>query len=1061
MFPTSPKSGHISKFDEAEDGRSPPAAGAACRASVCLRFPALYSPVGGGPAQTLSAVIVACALLFFCLDGRAQSRVDFHLLPAISTGPLDPDWSPDSSQLAFAMRGDLWVIPASGGTARARTQGPHYYSEPAWSPDGSKLAFTVDRDGNLDIGIVDSARGDVEILTSHAEDDFAPAWSGDGQSLYFATRRAGNLDILRLDLSTGQVAPVAHGPGNQYQPAVSPNGHSLAFVASVEGRNGSGGIWVMPLPAGQPRLVHYEESSYRMKPHWSADGASLFYVSDVAGTNNIARIPVAGGNRVWVTENPAGEFDAAPSPDGRHVAFVSNELGPTALQIVGSAGGPRPLWTTLSLRQREALAPTGVIRGRVLDQSGDPVAARLMLVASDGRAYTEDGKFHRMVPATRTHYQHTDGSFEIEVPAGLATVEAMRGFEFTPASVQVRVPANGTVAVDLRIQALATPRDNGWYSGDMHVHDLHEGRYGLTHEDFFQQLHADDLGVANALIHMDGTKIMGRWSDLTGTPSPLSNDRTILRYSQEYRGYFGHLALVGLDTFQMPLIGGVPYTPFAPDILGIGHIDGARAQGAIAGFVHPFNQPTSTPEEVGKRDIPVLAALGKADFYDVVSIASRELESAAVYYRLLNAGIRLAATGGTDNFSDVWFDPSGGAARTYARLQPGAPFTFENWLAAVRAGRTFATNGPLLFLSVDGREPGDELRRAGDDSNTHSVTVSVSSIAPLDRVELIVNGKVVQAWQPGENTQTWSFSTTITLPDAGWIAARAIGPASPYVGDAFAFAQTSPVHVLRDGQSFSSAADAAFLAESLATTWRLAEARDTWLTTAQKSAYQSGISAALDYYRRSALKHPEDAVFSEQAPAVFKVRLETSKGLIVIEMHREWSPLGVDRLYNLVRFGYYDDMRIHRIRHGDFVQFGINGDPSIAKAWRDQPIADDPVVVSNLRGTFAFAHGEPRDDRTTQVYINLRDKPEMDSLGFSIIGRVIEGMDVADSLYSGYGERAGGGIRGGKQAPVFDGGNAFLDLNYPRLDRILRGTIAPPDNRESTLTTEAQARREE
>ncbi|MFK7829569.1 MAG: CehA/McbA family metallohydrolase [Congregibacter sp.] len=984
------------------------------------------------------------------LGAMAQSRVDFHLLPAVSTGPLDPDWSPDSARLAYASRGDIWIIPASGGTAVALTQGPHYYSEPAWSPDGSKLALTVDRNGTLDIGIarfsaIASTDGAVTIVSQNADDDFAPVWSGDGQSLFFTTRRAGNLDILRLDLSSGTTVPVADGPGNQYQPAVSPDGMRLAFVASVQGRIGSGGIWVMSLPDGEPRLVHYEESSYRMKPMWSADGKSLFYISDTAGTTDIARIPADGGNRVWVTQDPAGEFDAAPSPDGKHLAFVSNELGPTALHIVSSAGGNRPLWTTVNLEQRKARAATGVIRGRVLNESGDTIPARVMLLASDGRAYTQNGNFHRIVPATRTHYQHTDGRFEIEVPAGMTSIEAMRGFEFTPASANIRVPAGGFADVELTLKSLVNPRNSGWFSGDMHVHDLHEGRYGLTHEDFFEQLTADGLNVANALIHMDGTKIMGRWSDLTGAPSPLSTDRTILRYSQEFRGYFGHFSLVGVDRFEMPLIGGVPHTPFAADTLGIGHIDRARAQGAIVGFVHPFNQPTATSTDVGKRDLPVLAALGKGDSYDVVSIASRELESAAIYYRLLNSGIRLAATGGTDNFSDVWFDPSGGAARTYARLQPGAPFNFTNWLEAVRAGRTFASSGPLLFLSVDGKEPGDELRVEGDGQRSFAVQVSVSSIAPLDRVEIIVNGEVMHAWDPAKNTQTWRFDTSLEIPDSGWVAARAIGPASPYVGDEFAFAQTSPVHILRNGQAFTLASDAAFLADAVAKTWQFARARDTWANEAEKQAYESGIRTAQDYYRRIVLKHPDDALFSEPAPDIFEAQLQTSQGPIVIEMHRNWSPLGVDRFYNLLRFGYYDDMRIHRIRAGDFVQFGIHGEPAVAKAWRDQPIADDPVVVSNMRGTFAFAHGEPADDRTTQVYINLRDKPEMDKLGFSVMGRVIQGMDVADSLYSTYAERAGGGIRGGKQAPVFNGGNAYLDANYPRLDRILRATIKQPD----------------
>ena len=991
----------------------------------------------GPAALTFACVLTALA----APQVNAQSRIDFHLLPAVSTGPLDPDWSPDGSELAYAMRGDVWVIPASGGTAVALTRGPHYYSEPAWSPDGSRIALTIDRDGDLDIGVVDAGGGEIRILTDHADDDFAPEWSPDGKRLLFATRRSGNLDIFSVDVAGGSVEAVVDGPGNQYQPAVSPDGQTLAYVGSVEGRLGSGGIWTMPLSGGSPTLIHYEESSYRMKPRWSADGASLFYISDSAGTRDVARVPAAGGNRVWVTEDTADEFDAAPSPDGARVAFVSNDTGPTRLFVANADGGRRAAWWLIDTNDRDAGIPTGTLRGRIVGADGRTMPARLLLGASDGRTYTEDGGFHRMVPATRTHYQHTDGTFEIEVPAGRTYVEAMRGFEYRPGHSLVVVPANGIANVEIKLEPISLDVSAlGWYSGDMHVHDLHEGRYGLTHEDFYTQLLADGLGVANALIHMDGTKIMGRWSDLTGEPSPLSANETILRYSQEFRGSFGHFALIGIDEFKMPMIGGVAGTPFAPDTLGIEHIDAAHAEGGIAGFVHPFNGPTSTPADVGRRDLPVLAALGKADFYDVVSVASRELESAAVYYRLLNAGLRLAATGGTDNFSDVWYDASGGTARTYARLAPGENFDFSNWIEAVRAGRTFATSGPLLFLSVEGREPGVELFLGGNESDTLSIDLGVTSIVPLERVELIVNGEVVETWTVSGDGN-WAFDSSIELPDSGWIAARAVGPSSQYVGDAFAFAQTSPVYVTRDGKPFTSAADAAFLAEAVETTWRLAEMRDSWVTSSQKQAYRTGIEQARDYYRGIVLKNPDATVFSETAPEVFNVNIDTTKGRIVIEMHRDWSPIGVDRFYNLVRFGYYDDMRVHRIRDGDFVQFGINGDPAIAQAWRDRPIKDDPVVESNLRGTFAFAHGEPADDRTTQVYINLKDKPQLDAMGFSIMGRVVEGMDVADALYSGYGESAGGGIRGGKQAPVFEGGNAWLDEHYPQLDRIVEATI--------------------
>ena len=179
--------------------------------------------------------------------------------------------------------------------------------------------------------------------------------------------------------------------------------------------------------------------------------------------------------------------------------------------------------------------------------------------------------------------------------------------------------------------------------------------------------------------------------------------------------------------------------------------------------------------------------------------------------------------------------------------------------------------------------------------------------------------------------------------------------------------------------------------------------------------------------------------------AEYTVRLETSKGPIVIAVHRDWAPNGADRFYELVTSGYYDDARVFRIRAGTWAQFGIAGDPKVAQAWRTKTIPDDPFKgVSNKRGTVAFAFKDP-NGRTTQVFINLRDNSEThDKEPFVIFGEVVEGMDVADAWYSAYEERAGGGIRAGKQDPVFEGGNVYLREKFPLLDYIKSARVVRP-----------------
>lgn len=190
----------------------------------------------------------------------------------------------------------------------------------------------------------------------------------------------------------------------------------------------------------------------------------------------------------------------------------------------------------------------------------------------------------------------------------------------------------------------------------------------------------------------------------------------------------------------------------------------------------------------------------------------------------------------------------------------------------------------------------------------------------------------------------------------------------------------------------------------------------------------------------SLLLRPDAAGMNRRAPEVFDVRMETTKGEMVIEVHREWSPHGVDRFYNLVRAGYYDNSRFYRVIQGKWAQFGINGDPKISNVWRARTIPDDPWVVSNTRGTIAFAFAVP-NGRTTQVFINLRDNSATHDGEFVPFGKIVKGMEVADALNTEYGETAGSGIRSGKQQPLFEQGNAYLDRNFPHLDRIIRAKI--------------------
>lgn len=189
-----------------------------------------------------------------------------------------------------------------------------------------------------------------------------------------------------------------------------------------------------------------------------------------------------------------------------------------------------------------------------------------------------------------------------------------------------------------------------------------------------------------------------------------------------------------------------------------------------------------------------------------------------------------------------------------------------------------------------------------------------------------------------------------------------------------------------------------------------------------------------------ALLNPE--ALNEMAPDVFRARFETSKGSFVVEVQRAWAPHGADRFYNLVKNGYYDGTRFFRVLDGFVAQFGIHGDPKVAAVWRDRRIPDDPAVQSNTRGFVTYAMAGP-NTRTTQVFINYGDNSRLDGMGFAPFGRVVEGMEVVDVLYSDYAEGAPRGS-GPNQARIQAEGNAYLDREFPKLDYVERATIVGP-----------------
>jgi peptidyl-prolyl cis-trans isomerase A (cyclophilin A) len=221
-----------------------------------------------------------------------------------------------------------------------------------------------------------------------------------------------------------------------------------------------------------------------------------------------------------------------------------------------------------------------------------------------------------------------------------------------------------------------------------------------------------------------------------------------------------------------------------------------------------------------------------------------------------------------------------------------------------------------------------------------------------------------------------------------------------------------------------------------------------------KGASSSKGSAAAKAPARTAINPAllNPAALKAKAPEVFKAQFTTTKGDFTVEVHRDWAPIGADRFYNLVKNGFYNDASFFRVVPGFVAQFGMSASPAVNKAWQNASIKDDQVKVGNKRGNLVFAAMQIPNSRTTQIFINFKDNVALDTQGFAAFGTVLDGMDVVDRLYSGYGDN------GPDQGLISTEGKAYLDKNFPKLDsvktaRILPGAAAAPATKKTGPAT--------
>jgi hypothetical protein len=618
-------------------------------------------------------------------------------------------------------------------------------------------------------------------------------------------------------------------------------------------------------PGAPAREIRYEETTWKARPDWARDGKRVVYSSYLGRQWHQLWLMTAEGGDVFPLTY--GEFDAtAPrwSPDGRRVAYVSNEGGNTSLWVIELPGGRRE---RVEIAERRYLGPVGRLRVEVVDKAtARPVPARVSVTGPDGRAFAPDDAwrhaddyFDRSERKIEYGYFHTAGTSEMTVPAGPVEVEVARGLEYRVAARTAEVAPNATAVVRVELERLDDLAAKGWWSGDLHVHMNYGGAYRNDPARLAFQAAAEDLHVVENLIVNKEQRIPDVAYFDRGRPDPASTaDVTIVHGQEFHTGLWGHLGLIGLrEHLLLP-----DYAAFAnsaaasPAPTNSTVADLARAQGALVGYVHPFDtlpDPANAAEPLA-NELPVGVALGKVDYYEVVGF-SDHAASAEVWYRLLNCGFRIPAGAGTDamaNFASLRGPV--GMCRVYAKA--GRAPERARWLEAIRAGRTFATNGPLVELTVAGREPGDEVRLPAG-RHELEVRARVRSIVPVERVEVVANGKVVATLPLSPDRTSCDATVRLEASGSGWYTLRAWSPRSARpVLDIYPFATTSPVYVTVGGGAVRSKADAEYFVAWADRVAAAARAHAGWNTDAEREEALRAIAEARAVFVRLAAEGP-------------------------------------------------------------------------------------------------------------------------------------------------------------------------------------------------------------
>jgi len=789
-------------------------------------------------------------------------------IPQLTTGPSSATFTPDGRTLIYSMAGSLWR-QAVGSDEAVELTHPHaaYDYQPDVAHDGSSAVFSRYNGDAIELWRLDLKSGREQQLTSAHAVNVEPRFSPDGKRIaWVSTQGTGHFNLFVADVAADGLHNAHPLLGERQSkitryyystfdhalnPSWTPDGKHILYVTNNEVAWGTGDIWsVSAADPNDRRKILSEETSWNTRPETSPDGKLILF-SSYHGRQ---------WRQLWLTTPDGaaplpltfGDFDRSSarwSPDGERLAYISNEHGNTSLVVQQVAGGAT---TPIVTKTRRYKTPQAQLTIDIRDEQGRPVPARIAVLGSDGRAvapdtswmHADDG-FDRARQSVETHYFHCPSHCTLEAPAGDTAIWVQRGFAYFPWRQTVKLGAGADRSITARLEPNALPESFGaWRSADLHVHMNYGGNYRNTPENLAKQARAEDLDVIYNLVVNKEERVPDIGYFRPGV-DPASGDGVLIIQSQEFHtSYWGHLGLLGLsDHLLTPDFSAYQHTALASPWPDNGAVaDLAHAQGALVGYVHPLDTLIDPPKEKSLTyELPADVANGKVDYIEIVGFADHK-STAAVWYKLLNLGFRLPTGAGTDAMAN-YASLRGPVGMNRVFLDTGGDMSPPALLAALKAGRTFASNGPLLGLEIEGVHPGATITRSAPGKLHYRI--ALRSPVGVEHLELVQNGKVVKAFALTGDHRRFDAEGDLQADTSGWLLLRAWNDgADPEVLDLYPYATTSPIYLDLPGGLPRDPADASYFAAWLDRVIADASARTDYRTDKERQSI-------LDYLRRA------------------------------------------------------------------------------------------------------------------------------------------------------------------------------------------------------------------